>query len=138
MEIVGAGKVILHLTQIDVGQAHPALGTRQRAHVGDDFHLGYDLALLHTVARLLEQLGDDAADLGLDVHLIAWLYLASDDGGFLNVLPSRCELRIDHRLGLALLPEEHERSDENGGNDSCHNQLDVLLHTIFMFIVFFN
>ena len=133
VQALHTGIVGLHLTQVDVGQTHAALSTRELSHIGNHLHLRNDLALLHHVARLFHQLGNDTADLGFHVHLVAGFYLARNDGGLLQVALSGCELRIDNLLGLALLPEEHEGSDENQCDNCCDNQFAVLFHIFWFF-----
>ena len=66
--------------------------------------------------------------------VVFWI---GDDGGLLDTVLFRSELVVDGLLWLALLPEEHEGSDENQRDNRCDDQFAVLFHNylVFNFII---
>ena len=122
VEVLLALEIGLRLLQVDLSQAYTHFCTRELAHIGNHLYLGDDVASIDIVARHLVELGDDTRDLRLDVDLVARFDLTCDDGGLLDTVEFRGELVVDHFLGLALLPQEHEGSDENQRDNRCDDQ----------------
>jgi hypothetical protein len=96
----------------------PVLGLLSAEHVRHDLDLGQGLVLGDDVTRLHEQLGDDAADHGLDHDLLARYDLAIGDG------------LLHHVVALELLDGELVRSagtllvEEVHGPDEQHTEAD--------------
>ena len=86
IEVLLAIVVDLGLLQIDVSQTYTGLSRTQRSHIRNHFHLGNDLTLLDIVASLLQNLGDDTRNLGLDIYLVARLNLTSNDSGLSQIV----------------------------------------------------
>ena len=85
VESLFTSEVGLCLLKVQFGDAQTALRRTQRTHRRNDLDLGDHLAFLHLVTSLLVDLGYDAADLRLDVHLVTRLNGAGDEGGLLDV-----------------------------------------------------
>ena len=92
------------LCQVNLSQAHAALGRTELRHVGNHLHLGDDFSRLHIVAGLLHNLRDDAAHLRFHVHFVARLNLSRHDGCLTHVFHLWREFVVNHFFGLRLLP----------------------------------
>ena len=139
VEVLLAFEIHLGLLQVDVSQTYTALCRAELSHVRNNLYLGYHLASLHILTSLLVYIRDNTGDLWFHIDLIAGLYLTRDDGCVTQRIELGCKLAIHRFFGLALLPEEHERSNENQGNNGRDNQFAVLLHNyiIFIFLPFY-
>ena len=118
------------LLEVDLGDPDAALGGAELGHVGDDLDLGDDLVLLDPLAGLLVELGDDPADLRLDVHLVPRLDLAGDDGPFLEVRHGRDEFLIAGLLRLRPLEQVDEGSDDGEGEKRESQILQYFFHML--------
>ena len=129
--VVGVG-----LVQGQLGQPDPALGGAQRTHLGNDLDLGDDLAFRHLLASLLVELGDDTADLRLDIDLVARDDLAGHHGRAGNVADHSLQGFIPdlHRTGFP--PEIGEGTQDHQGNQSKDQILLKILHIALLFLLF--
>ena len=136
IQVLLALVIYLGLFQINVCQAHTHLSRRELTHIGNHLHFRNHLSLLHKLSGFFQQFGDDTRDLRLHVYLVARFDLTCDDSGLLDAVQLRCELVVDNFLGLALLPEEHERSDENQRDNRSDDQFTVPFHNYFVYYIF--
>ena len=135
VEVLLTLEICLRLFQVDFRQTHTHLGRAQLSHLRHHLHLGNHITRIHEITCLLVKFSDDTRNLRLDVDLITRLNLTCDNGRLLDVLRLWGELIVDDLLGLALLPQEHECSDENQRDNSSDNQFSVLFH-IVVFLIF--
>src|SRR5690554_409434 len=87
---------------------YTGFGTAQIHHVGHYLYPRDDVARLYRLARLLEYLGHDARELGLDKDLVARVDLSCGHGSFLDVSHRGGLDMVSHRLGTRFLPQKHE------------------------------
>ena len=124
--------VNLRLLQVYFRQPDAALCRTKLPHVGYNLNLGYHLAGLHHLARLLVDFGNDAADLRFHFHLVARFYRAGYDGRLADVGHFGCKLVVNYRLRLRLFIKKDERSYKNQDYNRRNDYFQILLH-IYLF-----
>ena len=104
-------------------------GARKLSHLRDDLHRGDHLALAHHLAGLLVDVGNDTRNLGLDQHLVAGFDLAGGDHELFERVEFGLYDRVDYLYRTGLLPQEHERSEQQRRKEHTQKDFQKFFHS---------
>ena len=104
-------------------------GARKLSHLRDDLNRGDHLALAHHLAGLLVDVGNDTRNLGLDQHLVAGFDLAGGDHELFERVEFGLYDRVDYLYRTGLLPQEHERSEQQRRKEHTQKDFQKFFHS---------
>ena len=117
------------LRQRYFGYRDARFGARKLSHLRDDLHRGDHLALAHHLAGLLVDVGNDTRNLGLDQHLVAGFDLAGGDHELFERVEFGLYDRVDYLYRTGLLPQEHERSEQQRRKEHTQKDFQKFFHS---------